>query len=348
MVAPRSAARREDEGLLTASGAWSTVWSEQVTHADEVAFTAPAARLGLTKGMLKEISAIHLPSSLLRLTVYTSLLLGCWALLAFAKSWWLSAPAMLCLGVTYAHGLELQHQCLHRKLVPGSRWSRAVGFALGAPMLVSYTHYRTLHLHHHKHLGTSEDAEIFDYDQGSLRSWPRLVARAWNLARLPMFGRTLLRALRGKFSPQFSTPELRRQLLTEYLALASLLGVAVSLSVALHSSLVIRGWFVPWLCVGELAHFLIELPEHLGCNKAVRNIMANTRSVRAPLFLQYITNRNNFHVEHHLYPGVSPRHLHRLHELLEPHLLHCSTYGEFYGQVLRQVGQREAEPEVAS
>ncbi len=297
------------------------------------------ARKLLSREQIARFSAINSSGSVLKLAVYGSALAGAWTALLLARHWSVVVVATFILGIVYAHGLELQHQCLHHRLLPGRRWSRLVGFLLGAPMLVSYTHYRTMHLHHHRFLGTPLDAEIFDYDENSLANWPRFVARAWNVARIPTFFKTLNEILRGRFPPQFTRSAVKRELVAEYLVLLLSLAGAVVASRLLWTPNLAIGWFCAWLLVGEPAHFLIELPEHIGCNKLEREIFENTRTLKASPLIQYITNRNNFHVEHHLYPGVAPRNLHLVHEVVKPHIVHHGSYSSFLLAIIKQIGK---------
>ncbi|HEX2039464.1 MAG TPA: fatty acid desaturase, partial [Acidimicrobiales bacterium] len=66
---------------------------------------------------------------------------------------WARLPGQVLLGVMFAHALELQHQCLHGTGLATARANRWAGRLLGAPMLVSYSHYRARHLRHHRYLG---------------------------------------------------------------------------------------------------------------------------------------------------------------------------------------------------
>src|SRR5689334_17031955 len=97
------------------------------------------------------------------------------------------------LGLAYAHGLELTHEALHHNMFERNTYNRILGFITGAPMLVSYSHYRFQHLHHHRFVGTERDKELFDYDAKSLRNPLAFFARAWNLMRIPRFFMTLIR-----------------------------------------------------------------------------------------------------------------------------------------------------------
>ena len=81
-------------------------------------------------------------------------------------------------------------------------------------------------------------------------------------------------------------------------------------------------WVVPLVLSAEAAHFLIELPEHFGCDKPTRDVMTNTRTVMASRFMFWLTNGNNYHVEHHYSPQVPVERLPELHRLLSPRIKH--------------------------
>jgi fatty acid desaturase len=180
-----------------------------------------------------------------------------------------------------------------------------LGFITGAPMLVSYSHYRFQHLHHHRFVGTEHDKELFDYDAKSLRNPIAFSARAWNVMRIPSFFKTLIRMWRGQYPEVFATPAQRNDALVEYTIIASVFTLALVLTLSGVTKFFLLVWFIPWLAFGEFFHFLIELPEHIGCDKTNRDVRVNTRTYRTNPLWFYITNGNNYHIEHHLYPHVA-------------------------------------------
>jgi len=272
--------------------------------------------------------------------VYFGGLTACWFSVAALDASAVAAPIIVMLGVLYAHGLELQHECLHGRMIESRRATRIVGILLGAPMLVSYTHYRMMHFHHHKYLGTPNDRELFDYDVASLKSWTAFGRRAWNLERLPRFVLDGVRMALGRYRPVFDSAESRRDVRNEYVFLTALLLGAVLWSLAYRSWLFVLAWFIPWLLIGEVTHFIIELPEHLFCEKHMRDTFANTRTVLSSPLAEYLTNGNNYHVEHHLYPGVAIGNLRHVHRRIGSRVKHVSSsYWQFYRRVLGSIGQ---------
>jgi len=117
---------------------------------------------------------------------------------------------------------------------------------------------------------------------------------------------------RGQFPEVFATPAQQMDALVEYTIIASVFILALVLSLAGVTHFFLLIWFIPWLGFGEFFHFLIELPEHIGCDKTHRDVRINTRSYRTNPIWFYITNGNNFHIEHHLYPHVAVHQLRHL------------------------------------
>jgi len=237
------------------------------------------------------------------------------------------------LGITFAHGLELQHEALHGNLFHSRKINAIAGTVLGAPMLVSFTHYRSCHFHHHRFVGTPRDAELFDYSIRSLRNPVALFVRAWNLQRIPRFVVTLLGLLQNDFPDPVPVAQ-RKRLLAEYAGLAALLLAGLYLVFAGGHSILLAIWFIPWLCIAEPIHFLFELPEHLGCDAKNSDILRNTRSYPSNRLWAYLTNHNNFHIEHHLYPKIPSHRLRLLHEAVGGAQGHCSRN---YAEAVREI-----------
>lgn len=97
-------------------------------------------------------------------------------------------------------------------------------------------------------------------------------------------------------------------------------------------------WILPVLIVGEPVHKLIELPEHTFCNKGSADVFQNTRSVRSNPFMTWLTNGNNFHVEHHQFPSVPIDGLSSLYrENTGRHVFHSTGYRQFYMEYVEKL-----------
>ncbi|MGE7391094.1 fatty acid desaturase [Streptomyces sp. NPDC004126] len=291
---------------------------------------------------------LRIPADLKKFTprdsrVFVAKVAFAWLLIALSATWvlthgWAAAlPAQIVLGIVYAHGVELQHQALHGTGLRSQRNSRIVGFLLGVPLFVSYSRYRALHLLHHRYLGTDKDTEFFDYSTTADLTLGSLFASAFNVRRWLGAGRDMLRSLspRATFGARITEPAVQQRIRTEYRLMLVTLTALMALSWWLGSPLIVTLWLIP-LVFAEPVHFLIELPEHIFCDRTTRDVFKNTRTIKGSRFSFWLTNGNNLHVEHHLRMGVPINKLPGLHTVTADRIENYSpTYAAFYREVLR-------------
>ncbi|MFE7435492.1 fatty acid desaturase family protein [Streptomyces tendae] len=252
---------------------------------------------------------------------------------------WLAAlPAQLLLGTMFAHAVELQHQALHGTGLMSRRLNRWVGVALGVPMLVSYSRYRSLHLLHHRYLGTGQDTEFFQYGYNQRLTPGRLLASAFNVRRwlegLPDVAMSLGPVQR--YEEVISSDRIRRRIRTEYRITLGFLLTLAAVWWWTGSPVLVTLWLIP-LLFAEPVHVAIELPEHLFCDRTSQNVFHSTRTVAGSWFSRWLTNANNLHVEHHLSMTTPMNKLPAVHTLIADRIEHQSrTYWEFYREVARR------------
>lgn len=269
------------------------------------------------------------PHSFLIKLLVLCLLLLCSLLLITSSHFVLKALGVLLLGIMFAHCLELQHQCLHDQAFASKRLNRLVGFALGIPMLVSFCHYRARHLHHHAHLGRKTDSEFFEYDSKNDLRTTALLIDFFGLKRIVS---CVLRMLAGWHLVKLNDEHLSPQTKAEYRVISMLLVALATVSASTETFAIFTLWILPLVLVAEPAHFLIELPEHFLCERNTLDVYQNTRSIKGSWFSKWLTNGNNFHVEHHRKPSLSFSQLEN--ELattpIERYGSYCQSYVEFY------------------
>lgn len=276
--------------------------------------------------------------------VFFLMLLQWAAQAALADTWLPRVLGVLGLGLIFAHGVELQHQALHCLGFRNRRVNEVVGISLGLPMLVSLAGYQASHLRHHRLLGTPHNKEFFDYgDQyGGSRA-----ASLWTWAtRFLMFGHykqflaSLWLTVRGKDFPD-ETSEVSRRMRRDHWIMVGAIGLLCALSVLFHRPFVLWLWLVPLCLVAAPVHALIEMPEHYRCDTTTVDPYANTRTILSNPLLTWYTNGNNFHVEHHLMPGLPMERLPDLHEHIVEHIdNYNATYVEFYRGLFRPAASR--------
>ena len=292
---------------------------------------------GLNLRELAKVRSIHFQ---IKLAVYL-LVVGILGSLIL----WLSGPVRILpailLGIAYAHAVELQHQCLHSTAYRSKFWNRLVGIFLGLPSLVSFSDYQNSHRKHHQLLGTEADKEFFNYSYGKLNSFTALIPHLWMVAHYKDVAGYIARSSIGQLVRQKDAqPAMAKKIRTEYQLMAiSLVAMAV-VTVVFQTSIFLYLWFIP-LLVAVPVHALIEMPEHIGCDTSVPNVLVNTRTLKANKALVWFVNGNNYHVEHHWLPGVPNNNLPVLNSLVQPRIEYLdSSYWDFYSQFFKNLRQK--------
>jgi fatty acid desaturase len=244
--------------------------------------------------------------------------IGLGVYLADCQSWYMQGIGLIFVALMFAHGIELEHQALHGTGT-GNRWlDMKLGFILGLPLLISVSHYRDRHLHHHQHVGTDDDSEFFQFSKENNERPLRLFS---NLLMLPHWVRVaqlVWASWTGGDIGRVYNRSNERHIRIDY----AIFGLIVLAAV------VVFGFFHPINAILLLAfpfaaclHTILELPEHCGCTKSA-SVFENTRTVRAGWFVTWFTNGNNFHVEHHLAPALRPEALRAFHERIASQIVH--------------------------
>jgi len=134
-----------------------------------------------------------------------------------------------------------------------------------------------------------------------------------------------------------ATPVMARKIRFEYQLMALVLVVMVVATIVFQTSIFLYLWFIPFL-VAVPTHALIELPEHMGCDKSIPDVLANTRTMKANKLLVWFVNGNNYHVEHHWLPAVPNHRFPMLHNLVNTRIEHFDTsYWAFYSQFFKNL-----------
>jgi fatty acid desaturase len=285
-----------------------------------------------------------------KLLLYLALVLGFGALTVLLP-WRLKLLPQLGLGAMFAHGVELEHELIHQKHFGGD-WRRWVGTALGLPMLVEFTRYRVTHSHHHRALGTPDDEESFAYDFEQLTTPSGLalhlsmVGHYWAVVkRIGMAlrcDRATLQSDMGKAGRSL-TPNRLSEIRQGYLIFAGAIALAATLSLICQTTLALQLWAIPLLFANPI-HALVELPEHWGCQTDTTDPFVNTRTILPSRFMDWFTNGNCWHVEHHANPAMPMQALPQLHSGHADQIKYLFYgYGEFYAQFWTALWQRQSE-----
>ncbi len=235
---------------------------------------------------------------------------------------------LILIGVTFAHGVELQHQALHGSGFSNTILNRAIGFLLGLPMLVSFSAYQYSHLLHHDKVGTKDDTEFFEFN--TLKDGSGTLSKFYSFFLFSHYIEFIRRSLKSLFTSTIingCNKSTNKKIRIEYLTMIVI--ISTLFSVVSYEMFLL--WLIPLITVTAPIHSLIEFPEHFGCNNNSENIMENTRTIKSSSFYIWFTNGNNYHVEHHMYPLVRPEKLSVVNRALASEIVYFnSTYSEFF------------------
>ena len=246
------------------------------------------------------------------------------------------------LGLMYARALVLQHQCIHNTAFRSKQWNRRVGFLLGLPMLVSYTDYQIRHFRHHKLLGTSEDEEFFNYDYNSLNSIKFIIP---HLLMFPHYKNVAIALYKAIIYQPLEVvnaiPKGKSRIHNEYRLIFIFLLLILALTICIPTTLFIKIWLIPLLFANP-TYALIELPEHIGCEREVQDVFVNTRTIKASKLAVWFTDGNNYHVEHHWLPNVPNDRLPEIHNYIESKIKYLDfSYWSFYTKFVQNIFNKQ-------
>jgi len=222
----------------------------------------------------------------------------------------------------------LTHESTHNLFTHRPKIDRWIGFLCSVPLLLSPTGYRERHPLHHKRVRTKDDPDDIE----------RVTSKSRILSTLYM-----LMLVLGAYIFLFDVPvqayrygsrKTRRTVASEY---GAILALHVAAWTLLPSSVMIEGWLVPMLITIQIAN-IRGLAEH-GLT-STGNELIDTRTVITHPIVAFLICNINYHLEHHLYPGVPWYNLPKLHRILADEFRQAgssvyTSYWSFIGDVFR-------------
>jgi fatty acid desaturase len=209
------------------------------------------------------------------------------------------------------HGISLfTHEAVHGTLSSNRILNASLGAVCAWPVLQNFSAYRVLHLEHHNHLGEYGDPDHYDnYTQWT----PLLWAMHWGrliigypayITAIPVLG---LR--HGNWRDRF------------WIFLETISVIVIAAAVVLSPiprGLLIHAWLIPMLFINTLVN-IRGMSQHTLLEHHSDEIRG-TRSILTNRFTAYFMCNENYHLEHHLYPGVPWYNLPKLHRELRQEL----------------------------
>jgi fatty acid desaturase len=278
---------------------------------------------------------------------YANIFALTWALASGWVPWPLWPVVSLAIGGSMAGVTFVAHEALHGGVVRGRVLIRLIGFLGFMPFCVSPQLWTAWHNRaHHNHCGQPvDDPDMYptlaEYRaSGRIRFFVNafsLGCRRWRGGLSLILGFTVQSAhqLIVATTRGFLSANQRRLAIAE-----TALGVAVWATVAALVGFVpFLFVFVLPLLVGNTIIMAFILTNHsLSPLVSVNDPLVTGLSVTAPRWVEWLTLRFGFHVEHHLFPAMSSRHAHLVRTLVRarwPERYQAMSLGKALGELHR-------------
>jgi len=249
------------------------------------------------------------------------------ATVAIATGWlpWPLVPVVsIAIGISFACLTFVAHEALHGGVVRGKTLRHLVGWIGFAPFMLSPRLWVAWHDRvHHANANLPDDPDMYPtlaeyHASGRIRFFVNafsLGCRRWRGGLSLILGFTVQSAhqLIAATTRGFLTANQRRLAIAE-----------TAVAVALWATVAALVGFVPFLfvfvlplLVGNSIIMAFILTNHsLSPLVSVNDPLVTGLSVTAPRWIEWVTLRFGFHVEHHLFPAMSSRHAHVVRALL--------------------------------
>ncbi|MBI4429597.1 MAG: fatty acid desaturase [Ignavibacteriales bacterium] len=203
----------------------------------------------------------------------------------------------------------LMHESCHSLLSKDPRLNRWLGFVCGLPGLVAVSAYRSIHTAHHAKTRTDQDPD--DIEGTAKNSVSPVFAYYFTLiVGIYLYIPTV--AVKGY---QKARNTQRTDIMVEYAFMMTLYAVVFLL---FPVAAVIKLWIIPLLIAGQLSN-VRGIAEHglmTGGNE-----FTDTRTVLSNRFVTFMMCNLNYHLAHHLFPGIPWYHLPKVHQLLKEYFV---------------------------
>jgi fatty acid desaturase len=250
------------------------------------------------------------------------LFVGLWvtagALVLTAPAWPVRLAAYITIGLAI-HGMAaILHEAIHGNTFRNRLLDYWAGLVTGIPALFSVTAYRVTHLPHHWYNRTERDpGEIMNLTKnGRLLS---VVFYCW------IFVGMFFVILTTPFtSQQWAQPRERRMIAAEYAGIAALIAALVLLGIRYgFLSAILQLWGIPLVFAAMIGN-VRGWAEHMMTLRG--HPLTQSRTVTSNRLLSFLFLNANYHLEHHLFPGMPWYNLQKLHTLLQEEYRAAGTY----------------------
>ncbi len=241
-----------------------------------------------------------------------------WVILLFFAMWlaaaWLSISVenipisvigYLVGGLAMSTLSVLGHEASHNLFTRNPKIDRWIGFLVSTPILFSATGYRIMHPLHHKY--TREEGDPDNIENVSRSS----VLLRWIYIFTFFFAVYLYLVMVPVNAIIKGNKREKVEVIVEYLAMIAIIAMGW---IFLPTNWMVEGWLLPLIVAGQIAN-IRGIAEHGMTTSG--NELTDTRTVATNSVLSFLICNINYHIEHHLYPGIPWYNLPKLHRMLK-------------------------------
>jgi fatty acid desaturase len=266
----------------------------------------------ISPALLKELYRHAWPHNL-KILLVTGMLIGFSYIAWNTPNFWLRWLLYGAIGYLWMGIVTFMHDCAHDVLFK-ARWKNwAFGFLSTLPLLVTFSSFREDHLAHHRYNRSARDPDAFTMGKRGVLDFVLFYAYLIVGGVLIVIHFTLLYPLqkfdRKKWLVHGSELLLRVVVTGGLILWTSHLGVLTRF---------LQVWLIP-LYLFTLLNSMRYIAEHYetpwdsGQLRGTRTIISNQVN-------SFFWNNINYHIGHHVYPGVPWYNLQRLHRALRPEI----------------------------
>ncbi|MEK0450150.1 MAG: hypothetical protein RL088_2418 [Verrucomicrobiota bacterium] len=296
-----------------------------------------AAKPEVPQELLRKLHAVqhwrHWVRIILFVALYVAGAVG--AIWIAARHGWFYAIPLYILAGASLHGISLfTHEAVHGTLSANPLWNRVAGALCAIPVLQNCSAYRVLHLRHHRDLGDDGDPDHYaNYTRWSWlifsMNWLRLIAGyPVYIVAIPILGFKHGNARDGL------------AIIAEVLATA---GVIIGiLRASVPAAWLLHGWLVPMIFINTMVN-IRGMSQHTLLEHTSDEILG-TRTILTSRLVRFFMCNENYHLEHHLWPGIPWYGLPAAHEAAAPELKRRGApFIRSYGSFVREFIIRSIE-----
>lgn len=252
---------------------------------------------------------------------------GIWLLASGVVPWFLAWVVSVVIGCSFAGLTFLAHETLHGSVTRGRRLQSWIGGLSFVPFAISPELWRAWHnrLHHGKTNLADIDPDAYPTLKAySESSRTRFVTRHFApgngiggiLALLIGFSVQSVHMLLASRQLRLLSPRKHRLAVAQTLAAVA---VWATLAVMGGATTFLLGYVLPLVIANVIVMAHILTNHTLSPLTDVNDPLANSLTVTLPRWAEWLTLGFGYHVEHHLYPGMSSRNARRVSRLLREH-----------------------------